>query len=161
RPDLVLSGVNRGQNLGEDVSMSGTVAGALQGMALGIPSLALSQCLLTYRPDYTGSFAVAEAFAPGLVAHLLAAGWRAGVVLNLNFPDRPPAEVTEVAVTAQGFRDRVHMNAEKRTDRRGRDYYWMGFSSRTHGLVPGTDLAAIAEGKISITPLHIDLTHMA
>ena len=160
RPDLVLSGVNRGQNLGEDVTMSGTVAGAIQGMVLGIPSLALSQCLATYRPDYEAGFAVSEAFAPGLVNRLLETGWPKNVVLNLNFPDRPPQAVDAVEVTAQGFRDSVHMNAERRTDRRGRDYYWMGFSSRVANAAKGTDLAAIAEGRISVTPLHIDLTHM-
>lgn len=159
-PDLVLSGVNRGQNLGEDVTMSGTVAGAIQGMVLGIPGVALSQSLETFHDDYQAVFETAERYAPGIVAKLVETGWPKGVVVNINFPDRPPDEVREVEVTSQGFRGVVHMNTERRTDRRGRDYYWMGFCDQPLELVKGTDLAAIAEGRISVTPLHIDLTHM-
>jgi 5'-nucleotidase len=158
-PDLVLSGVNRGQNLGEDVSMSGTVAGAIQGMVLGIPSMALSQSLESFHDDYQAVFEAATAHGPGLVARLIEVGWPKDVVLNLNFPDLPAAEVAEVEVTTQGFRDAVHLNAERRTDRRGRDYYWMGFSDQCCEPARGTDLAAIAAGRISVTPLHIDLTH--
>jgi 5'-nucleotidase len=82
------------------------------------------------------------------------------VVINLNFPDRPPEEVVEVEVTRQGFRDIHNVHAERRTDLRGRDYYWMGFSARSTPRVEGTDLKAIEEGRISVTPVHIDLTHM-
>ena len=159
RPDLVLSGVNRGQNLGEDVTMSGTVAGAIQGMVLGIPSIALSQTLEDFHDDYQAVFETAQHFAPGLIARLIELGWPANVIINLNFPDLPVSAVEAVEVTAQGRRDIVHMNAERRTDRRGRDYYWMGFSNQPSEMVKGCDLTAIAEGRISVTPLHIDLTH--
>ena len=159
RPDLVLSGVNRGQNVGEDVTMSGTVAGAIQGMVLGIPSIALSQALTTFHDDYQAVFETSQVYAPGLIARLIEIGWPADVIMNLNFPDLPVAEVAAVEVTGQGRRDIVHMNAERRTDRRGRDYYWMGFSDHPHEMVQGCDLTAIAEGRISVTPLHIDLTH--
>lgn len=158
-PDLVLSGVNRGQNLGEDVTVSGTVAGAIQGMALGVPSIALSQSLENFHDDYQATFAAAEAHGAGIVARLLELGWPKDVVINVNFPDLPAESVQAVEVTTQGRRDTSHMNAERRTDRRGRDYYWMGFAERPIEPEPGTDLAAIAEGRISVTPLHLDLTH--
>ena len=159
RPDLVLSGVNRGQNLGEDVTMSGTVAGAIQGMVMGIPSIALSQAIETFHDDYQAVFETSEHYGPGLVARLIEIGWPADVVMNLNFPDLPVGEVETVEVTGQGRRDIHHMNAERRTDRRGRDYYWMGFDDQPCELVEGCDLTAIAQGRISVTPLHIDLTH--
>ena len=159
RPDLVLSGVNRGQNIAEDVTFSGTVAGALQGMALGVPSIALSQALTRFHDDLPALFETAVAHAPGLIARLVKAGWPADVVMNLNFPDAPAEAVTEVEVTTQGVRDQGHMHAERRTDLRGRDYYWMGFRGKQGEPPPGSDLAAVYGGRISVTPLHIDLTH--
>jgi 5'-nucleotidase len=160
RPDLVLSGVNRGANLGEDISMSGTVAGAIQGMVLGIRSIALSQEADYTRDEHVARFETAEAHGPGIIARLLELGWPSGVVMNVNFPDLPPGEVKAVEVTRQGFRDIHDLHAERRTDLRGRDYYWMGFFERTAPLIEETDLAAIAQGRISVTPVHIDLTHM-
>ena len=159
KPDLVLSGVNRGQNIAEDVTFSGTVAGALQGMALGVPSIALSQALLRFHDDLPALFQTAVAHAPGLIQRLVEQGWPADVVMNLNFPDLPPDEVREVEMTTQGVRDPGHMHAERRSDLRGRDYYWMGFQG-VRGTPPaGTDLAAVYGGRISVTPLHIDLSH--
>jgi 5'/3'-nucleotidase len=161
KPDLILSGVNRGQNLGEDVSMSGTVAGAIQGMVLGVPAIALSQCMTEFHDRHRALYETAEHFAPGIIRKLVKTGWPKDVVINLNFPDRPPDEVSVVEVTTQGHRDILHMHAERRTDLRGRDYYWMGFSGRRPISAEGSDLTAIHEGRISVTPLHIDLTHMA
>lgn len=158
-PDLLLSGVNRGQNIAEDVTLSGTVAGAIEGMALGIPSIALSQAMFQFHDGATPHWETAEHFGPGIVRRLLEVGWPAGVVMNVNFPARPPEEVTEVEVTRQGFRDTHIRTFDKRTDLRGRDYYWMGFSGQLSKPADGTDLKAVYEGKISITPLHIDLTH--
>ena len=159
RPDLVLSGVNRGANVAEDVTMSGTVAGAIEGMALGVPSIALSQ---TWGPaPLDPSYESAEAFAPGIIKRLMEVGWPRDVILNLNFPTRPLDEIGEVEVTRQGFRDVQVRMAEKRTDLRGRDYYWMGFRQERSKPAEGTDLRALYEGRISVTPLHIDLTHMA
>ncbi|CAN5152826.1 5'/3'-nucleotidase SurE [soil metagenome] len=158
-PDLVLSGVNRGHNVGEDCSYSGTVAGALQGMAFGVRSIALSQSLTRFHDEVTANWETAEAFAPGIIQRLLAQDWQPGVVMNLNFPARTPDLVTEVEVTVQGFRGVGEMHAVKRTDLRGRDYYWMTFRGAKQDHAPGTDLRAMDEGKISVTPLHIDLTH--
>lgn len=158
RPDLVLSGVNRGANLAEDVTMSGTVAGAIEGMALGVPSIALSQ-MGFYEPG--NSFEPAEAFGPGIIKRLVEIGWPADVVININFPNTPVDQITEVEVTKQGFRD-VHVrHAEKRTDLRGKEYYWIGFRQERSSPPEGTDLRALYEGKISVTPLHIDLSHMS
>ncbi len=157
RPDLVLSGVNRGANLAEDVTMSGTVAGAIEAMALGVPGIALSQ-MGFHDPD--PSYAPAVAFAPGIIRTLVDAGWASDVVMNINFPAGDVASITEVEVTRQGFRDAHIRHAEKRTDLRGRDYYWMGFRQERSKPADGTDLRALYEGRISVTPLHIDLTHM-
>ncbi|WP_303719002.1 5'/3'-nucleotidase SurE [Brevundimonas naejangsanensis] len=160
KPDLVLSGVNRGHNVGEDVSYSGTVAGALQGMAFGIRSIALSQSLERFHDEAIAHWETAEAFGPGIVARLLEQKWGEGVVMNVNFPRLPPELVKSVEVTRQGFRDIGEMHAIRRTDLRGRDYYWMAFRGAPQEHADGTDLRAMDEGRISVTPLHIDLTHM-
>jgi 5'-nucleotidase len=158
KPDLVLSGVNRGANLAEDVTMSGTVAGAIEGMALGVPSIAMSQ-MGFYEEGQ--SFEAAEAFGPGIVKRLVEIGWPKDVVLNINFPNGPIEKIVEVEVTRQGFRDVQIRHAEKRLDLRGRDYYWVGFKQVRSSPPEGTDLRALYDGKISVTPLHIDLTHAA
>ena len=157
KPDLVLSGVNRGANLAEDVTLSGTVAGAIEAMALGVKGIALSQ--MGFHEDGTAGYAAAEAFAPGIIRKLIEVGWPDDVIMNLNFPGRPPSEVHEVEVTRQGFRDVPVRIVEKRRDLRGRDYYWAGFRQERSQPAPGTDLRALYDGKMSVTPLHIDLTH--
>ena len=158
KPDLVLSGVNRGANLAEDVTLSGTVAGAIEGMALGVPAIALSQQGF-YEPGT--SYEASETFGPGVIKRLLELGWPKDVVLNINFPNTPIDQITEVEVTSQGFRDMQVRHAEKRTDLRGKDYYWVGFQQTRSSPPEGTDLRALYDGKISVTPLHIDLTHNA
>jgi 5'-nucleotidase len=157
KPDLVLSGVNRGANLAEDVTMSGTVAGAIEGMALGVPSIALSQ-MGFYEPGT--SFEPAETYGPGIIKRLVEVGWPADVVLNINFPNGQAGEIKEVEVTRQGFRDFQIRHAERRTDLRGREYFWVGFRQLRSSPPEGTDLRALYDGKISVTPLHIDLTHL-
>ena len=102
----------------------------------------------------------AETFAPGIIRKLLEKGWPADVIINVNFPDLEPEQVQAVEVTAQGFREAFDAHAERRTDLRGRDYYWLGYRNLPSKPEDGTDLRAIYEGRISITPLHIDLTHM-
>ena len=160
KPDLVLSGVNRGGNIAEDVTMSGTVAGAIEGMALGVRSIALSQCMTYVHDQVIAHYETAEAYGPGVIRKLLEAGWPDGVIINLNFPGRAPDEVTAVEVTRQGFRDVQTRYLDRRTDLRGRDYYWIGFRPIPSKPADGTDLRAIYDGRISVTPLHIDLTHM-
>ena len=160
-PDLVLSGVNRGQNVAEDLTVSGTVAGAIQGMVLGVASIALSQALLRDHYQRTATYEVAEAYGPELIRRALATGWPKDVILNVNFPDVAVDEVKGVRVTRQGLRDEFNVRFEKRTDLRGRDYYWTGFNREPSAPVQGTDLAAIQEGFISVTPVHINVTHDA
>lgn len=157
-PDLVLSGVNRGQNLAEDVTYSGTIAGALQGMQLGIRSVALSQAR-GFRSAGSIAWETAEAFGPGMLRRLLEIGWPTDVVININFPDAEPHDVHGVEVTEQGVRDHHIAFAERRTDLRGQEYYWIGFKGTLSDPPEGTDLRAIYAGRISVTPLHVRLTH--
>ena len=159
-PDLVLSGVNRGQNIAEDVTFSGTIAGAMQGMQLGIPAIALSQARGFRGEEAAIPWETAETFGPGIVGQLLKHGWPKEVLINVNFPDVPPEEVKAVETTTQGRRDQHIIYADKRTDLRGGAYFWLGFSGKLSNPPDGTDLRAIYEGRISVTPLHVDLTHM-
>ncbi len=159
-PDLVLSGVNRGQNIAEDVTFSGTIAGAMQGMQLGIPAIALSQARGLRGEEAKIPWETAETFGPGIVAQLLKHGWPKHVLMNVNFPDLPPDQVKEVETTVQGHRDQHIVYADKRTDPRGGAYFWFGFRGKLSNPPDGTDLRAIYEGRISVTPLHVDLTHM-
>ncbi|MDB5456791.1 MAG: stationary phase survival protein SurE, partial [Caulobacter sp.] len=159
RPDLILSGVNRGQNIAEDVTLSGTVAGAIEGMAMGIRAIALSQAMTYFHDGVVAHWETAEAHGPGIIQRLLEVGWPDNVVMNVNFPAVAADQVTAVEVTRQGFRDAHMRHMEKRTDLRGRDYYWMGFTLKPSSPPDGTDLRAVHEGRISVTPLHIDLTH--
>lgn len=159
KPDLVLSGVNRGGNVAEDVTFSGTVAGAMQGMQLGIPSIALSQ-VYSFLPNAHIRWEVCETFGAPIIRRLLEEGWPEDVLININFPDRELADIKEVEVTRQGRRDQAIVHAEKRTDPRGVDYYWIGFKGAPQSPLEGDDLHAVMGGRISVTPLHVDLTHM-
>ena len=155
-PDLVLSGVNNGQNLAEDVTVSGTIAGAFQGMSLGIPSIALSLARLSRD---RARWATPEQHAPGIIRKLLEVGWPKDVVININFPDRDPDAVAGVEVTRQGHRDDFKLFIEERQDLRGGKYYWYGYEGSLSNPPEGVDLRAVYEGRISITPLHLALTH--
>jgi len=158
KPDLVLSGVNRGRNAAEDVTYSGTVAGAMEGTVLGIPSFALSQAYSSVsraKPLWE----TAIRFAPDLIRRVLAEGMPRDVLVNINFPDCPPDEVKGVAVATQGKRDQELLRIEPRHDGRGNAYYWIAFSRGELVNVPeGSDLAALADKRIAVTPLRLDLT---
>lgn len=158
KPDLLLSGVNNGQNISEDVSLSGTVAGAMQGMQLGIPSIALSQSR-GFRGRDDIPWETAETFAPGIIKSLLPQGWPSDVIININFPDAAPEDVTRIEATRLGRRDERMAHVEKRTDLRGYSYYWVGYHGVKSNPPEGTDLRAIYEGRISVTPLHLEMTH--
>lgn len=157
RPDLVLSGVNRGSNMADDVSYSGTVAGAMEGCALGIPSIALSQSY-GFEDRREVPWACAETHGPDVIGRLVKAGWPEDVLINVNFPDCPPEAVRGVEVTAQGKRDLRTAILDRRVDARGIPYYWIGFKRVRSNPPRGTDLCAIYENRISITPLHLNLT---
>jgi 5'-nucleotidase len=156
-PDLILSGVNRGLNVAEDVTYSGTIAGAMEGTLLGIPSVALSQGYGRGQREQT-PFACAETHAPGLIRRLLKEGIPPGVLVNVNFPNCAPQEVAGVAVTVQGKRDLGLAQIEERQDGRGIPYFWIRFARSRQNPQNGTDLAAVAAAKISMTPLRLDLT---
>lgn len=160
RPDLILSGVNRGQNIAEDTSQSGTVAAAIEGMHLGVPSIAFSQAR-NFRRGQEIPWDTGRVWGPRVLKGLLKSGWPKNCVINVNFPDRLPDDVAGVEVTSQGFRDEAISTLEKRQDLRGTDYFWIGYSGKLSEPPEGTDLRAIYEGRISVTPLHIDMTHHA
>jgi 5'-nucleotidase len=157
-PELILSGVNHGSNLAEDVTYSGTVAAAMEGALLGIHSIALSQMMGFEDGERRAIWDTSLAHAPQVIKKLLAQTWNPNVLMNVNFPDTAPENVTGIAVTSQGVRDQALLNIDSRSDPWGTPYFWFGFERRLSTLVPGTDLAAIAENKISITPLSVDLT---
>lgn len=159
-PDLVLSGVNHGSNLAEDVTYSGTIAAAIEGTLLGIRSIAMSQ---TGGSGEEGKIHWETPLAHGaaLVSKLLATEWPSGIVLNVNFPPCPPEGVAGVEITKQGRRDQALLHIDKRNDPWGMPYFWFGFERPPSTLVAGTDLAAIDRQHISVTPLCLNLTHDA
>ncbi|ODA68744.1 5'-nucleotidase SurE [Methyloligella halotolerans] len=157
-PDLILSGVNRGQNVADDVTYSGTVAGAIEGTLLGIRSIALS---LVTGPMEQGVPIWETPLTHGakVVRQLLDTDWTRGVLLNVNFPDCQPDEVTGVEVTRMGQRSPDLLNIDDRMDTRGKAYYWIGVNREMAEPPEGTDIWAVRNKAISVTPLCLDFTH--
>ncbi len=156
-PDLILSGVNSGANIADDVTYSGTIAGAMEGTLLGIRSIALSQGYNVTEEGRTLHWDTAETHGPGLLSRLLETDLPRGVFLNVNFPNCPPAKVQGTAVVAQG--KRIHgLWIDERKDGRGFPYYWLRFGREPSEIREGTDMAALRDNAISVTPLHLDLT---
>ena len=153
KPDLVVSGINSGPNLGDDVSYSGTVAGAYEGMLHKLPSIAFSS--VGYQPKHLGS---AAGVAAKLAAHVLKHGMPPDTLLNVNIPDVPEDELDGMAVTRMGRRNYPD-DIVKRTDPRGQVYYWIGGSDAGHYPEVGTDFAAIEKKQVSITPIQRDQTN--
>jgi 5'-nucleotidase len=160
RPDLILSGVNRGQNIADDVTYSGTIAAAIEGTLLGVRSMALSQAYPRGEPA-NARFDTAEAHAPDLIRRLLTIPPTKGAFLNINFPACAPEEVKGVDAVPQGTRDQEFLEVEPRTDARGVPYFWLAFRRKPFERVEGTDLAAIQDLRIAVTPLQLDMTHRA
>jgi 5'-nucleotidase len=157
-PDLVLSGVNRGQNVAEDVTYSGTIAGAMEGTILGVPSIALSQAYDHRTGRETPPWDCAETHAAGLIRKVLAHGIPKDVLININFPACPAEAVKGVSVATQGKRDAQLLRIDPRHDGRGNPYYWIAFGRGVITPGAGTDLEAIAGNLIAVTPLRLDLT---
>jgi 5'-nucleotidase len=157
-PDLVLSGVNRGQNAAEDVTYSGTVAGALEATVLGIPAFALSQAYgLDTRQNPHWDTGVRH--GPTVIRKVMEIGIPKDVLVNVNFPDTPADAVAGIAVCQQGKRDQDLMRIEARHDGRGNPYYWIAFARKDRPPPrDGTDLSALAARAISVTPLRLDMT---
>ena len=156
-PDLILSGVNRGGNLGEDVTYSGTVAAAMEGAMLGIPSVALSQ---VYEDRHKVKWATARKWTPRVLKQLFRLGWPQGIFINVNFPDVTAAKVQGIEICRQGRR-KIGGGLTRGVDPRGDEYYWVGPQRDEDKFLKGTDLAASNTGKVAVTPLALDLTHAA
>jgi 5'-nucleotidase len=157
-PTLILSGVNRGRNSAEDVTYSGTVAGAMEGAVLGIPSFALSQAYHA-AGGHEPHWATAVRYAPEVIRRVLDTGMPKDVLVNVNFPDCAPDAVKGIAVTSQGKRPQELLRIEPRRDGRGNPYYWIAFERPRISQFPdGTDLCALADNRVSVTPLRLDLT---
>jgi 5'-nucleotidase len=154
-PQLLLSGVNRGANLGLETVFSGTVGAAMTGMLLGIPSIALSQAW-TDRANV--SWETAAALGPDIVRRLLALGWGAQTCLNVNFPDLPAAKVGPLTLTRQGPGLIQGMQVETRTDPRFLTYHWISFRRGPRDQGPESDVDALRAGRIAVTPLRYDRT---
>jgi 5'-nucleotidase len=152
RPDLVVSGINQGPNMGEDVFYSGTVAAAIEGAMQGVPAIA---CSLVNRE--TDHYEEAARFIRDLAAELMERGAAGKQVLNVNLPDRPWNEIRGVRYTRLGSRVYSDTLIQK-TDPRGRAYYWIGGREPVWQSDEGTDFQAVSEGFVSVTPLSLDLT---
>ena len=156
RPDLVLSGINAGGNVGEDLTYSGTVAAAMEATLLDIPAIALSQHSLDGEPI---PWQTAAHFAPEVIRRLTQLPWPAHTLININFPATSLEDVGGIAVTSQGKRA-IADNLTERLDPRGRPYYWIGPIREDGAAEAGTDIAAINDKQISITPIYLDLTNI-
>jgi len=158
-PDLILSGVNRGANLADDITYSGTVSAAIEGALAGIRSIALSQVITRAMREAGNEFDTAREWGARVVQPLLDAPFAERTLINVNFPPRPPEDVRGIRVVRQGFHDYSRGSIVEGTDPRGHRYFWFGLHAIEHTLDHGTDLEAIDDGYISVTPLQLDLTH--
>ncbi|MFZ1963317.1 MAG: 5'/3'-nucleotidase SurE [Roseiarcus sp.] len=161
RPDLILSGVNRGQNVAEDVTYSGTTAAAMEGALFGVPSISLSQAYDGREGRDKTNWDCAATLGPEVIKKILRVGVPEGVLVNVNFPACAAAEVAGETATAQGRRDTELMRIEERRDGRAIPYYWLMFQRGGFAPGAGTDIEALAARKVSITPLRLDLTDAA
>ena len=158
-PDLILSGINRGANLAEDVTYSGTVSAAMEGALAGVPSIALSQ---SYSREGLGDsvpFSASEGWGERVLRLLTDKPMTAGTLMNVNFPASDSADVRGIRICRQGRRDYGRLKVIERQDPRGFSYFWFGLAPTVHTPAKETDLEAVSDGYIAITPLHLDLTH--
>lgn len=152
-PDLIVSGINKGANLGDDVHYSGTVSAAVEGGIMGIPSVAISLMVTD-----VAHFETAAHFAFRLAKKVLREGLPDGVILNVNVPNLHLKQVKGYQFTKQGKRNYGDIIAE-RLDPRGRSYYWIGGDQKGFENIPGSDCNAILDAQVSITPIRVNLTH--
>jgi 5'-nucleotidase len=155
RPDLLLSGINRGPNLAEDITYSGTASAAMEGAMLGIPSIALSQ-IITYQSEI--HWATSRQFAPQVIERVRRLQWAPGLFVNVNFPNCPPGEVTGIVATRQGLRPESAFRPVRRVDERHVPYYWIKIGFPDGGHESGNDLQAALDHQVSVTPLQIEMT---
>ena len=157
-PTLLLSGINRGANLAEDLTYSGTAAAAMEGALLGVPSIALSQ---VFTPGEDVPWETAEQFLPRVVPPILAAEMAPGTFVNVNFPPVRPDAVSGIHVVDQGQRPPGSFTPEQRTDGRGVPYYWIKLRYTRGAADEGTDLRAMSENAVSVCPVQLNMTAMA
>lgn len=155
KPTILLSGINRGANLAEDVTYSGTCAAAMEGTQLGMRAIALS---LVFTIGGKARWATAERYAAPVIRHLIGVEWRPNAFINVNFPDCDPHQVTGIRLTKQGQRPPGSFTLDARIDARNVPYYWVKISYNKGGEHAETDLEAIDRNAISVTPLQLDLT---
>lgn len=161
KPDLILSGVNRGANLAEDVTYSGTVSAAMEGALAGIRSIALSQVYSKQGMGDAIPFDTAAAWGERVLRPLIDAPLEPRTLVNVNFPAVPADAVQGIKVVQHGLRDYGRLQIVTNQDPRGYEYHWFSLAGTVETPVAATDLAAVADGFISVTPLHLDLTHHA
>lgn len=155
KPDLILSGINHGMNLAEDVTYSGTIAAAMEGTLLEIPSIALSTMVKHGEPI---EWDAAKYYAMQIVPKLVKAGWPAGDLININFPGLPKDHVKGVKICPQGRR-KIGEKLIKRADPKGAPYYWIGGpGTEPYDDLPGADYKQCLDGFVTVTPLCLDLT---
>ncbi|MFO1321792.1 MAG: 5'/3'-nucleotidase SurE [Burkholderiales bacterium] len=152
-PDMVVSGINHGANMGDDTIYSGTVAAATEGFLLGIPAIAMS--LASRQSEH---FATAGRVAADLVRRYLDRPWTQPTLLNVNVPDRPYGDLAGIVVTRLGKRHKAEPVIRSQNPR-GDTVYWVGAAGGAADAGPGTDFHAVASGHVSVTPLQMDLTH--
>lgn len=158
-PDLILSGVNRGANLGDDITYSGTVSAAIEGALAGVRSIALSQVYNGETRNTETEFEAARDWGVKVIRPLLGVPIAERTLINVNFPPRPSADVKGIRVVRQGFHDYSRGSIVEGKDPRGHRYFWFGLHAIEHTLDHGTDLEAIDDGYVAVTPLQLDLTH--
>lgn len=158
-PDLILSGVNRGANLAEDVTYSGTVSAAMEGALAGVRSIALSQAYSREGMGDVVPFDAALGWGERVLAPLLAAPLAPRTLVNINFPALAAEKVLGVRIVAQGLRDYGRLQIVSNRDPRGYEYHWFGLGPSIETPAHATDVEAVADGFVSVTPLHLDLTH--
>ncbi len=160
-PDVILSGVNRGANLADDITYSGTVSAAIEGALAGVRSIALSQVYARAGMADDVSFGAAREWGARVLAPLLDVPLPKRTLVNVNFPPVSPSEVKGTRAARQGFHDYSRGSVVVGRDPRGYRYYWFGLEPIEHTIDHGTDLEAIDDGYVSVTPLQLDLTHHA
>nr|WP_295669373.1 5'/3'-nucleotidase SurE [Sphingomonas sp.] len=158
-PDLILSGVNRGANLAEDVTYSGTVSAAMEGALAGVRSIALSQVYAREGMGDAVPFEAATVWGQRVLAPLIDAPLAPSVLINVNFPACTADAVKGIRIAHQGLRDYGRLQVDTRRDPRGYDYHWFSLGPVVQTPAHATDLEAVADGYVSVTPLHLDLTH--
>lgn len=159
KPDLILSGVNRGANLAEDVTYSGTVSAAMEGALAGVRSIALSQAYAREGMGDIVPFEAASVWGERVLRPLLDAPLTPRTLININFPALSAASVKGVRVVGQGLRDYGRLQIVTNRDPRGYEYHWFGLGPSIETPAHATDVEAVADGFIAVTPLHLDLTH--